>query len=141
MRFADFAIWRFHIVSKYLAEELGGKVFGETDQFAQVWKLKAPYEVTEDDNIADGARTFSGATLSANNYDGEIRYISILPRTGGEMALWRKKNNSHYARTWGGGPIWISRIARRDALYGSSAYAQPSEKPGRFRRNPRRKFD
>ena len=40
---------------------------------------KAPNEVTADEDISDGARTFPGVTLSSCNYEGEIQDISILP--------------------------------------------------------------
>ena len=39
-----------------------------------------------EENIFDGDRAFSGATLSSNNYEVGIRAISILPSRGDKWA-------------------------------------------------------
>ena len=47
---------------------------------------KTPSEFTEDENIPDDTRPFSGGTLRSGNYDGAIRDISILPRRSKKRA-------------------------------------------------------
>ena len=81
-------------------------------------------------NIFDGPRTFTGATLSANDYDGGIRDISILPVPSKLMGEPLTESAQFALRPELGGLMRISRIARPDALYGASAPAQTFETIG-----------
>ena len=56
------------------------KFLSGANRFIRACDLMAPNEFAEDGNISDGDRTFTGATLSSGNYEGEVRDIAILHR-------------------------------------------------------------
>ena len=75
--FAGFWIWCFYIL---FWPELGnGYIVKVPDGYGVIymgmWAKKVPIEFINDGNISDGSQTFLGATLSSNDYDGEIQDI------------------------------------------------------------------
>ena len=63
-------------VSDQHGKGFGVSVFGEGESiYLRIEIKKAPGEFTDDVDIFDGDRTFSGATLSSNRYGDQIQDI------------------------------------------------------------------
>ena len=87
----------------------------------------APYEVIEDENIFDIARTSQGVNLSPGNYEGGMRYIAILQRRDKQKKETTTEEAQFELRSELGEIMRIARIARPGALYDASVTAQTFE--------------
>ena len=85
---------------------------------------KAANEFIGDGGIFDGARTFTDANLSPNNYEGEIQDISNIPRRAKQKGEPRTEEEQSEIRSELGGR---ARIAIPGALYDASVSAQTCE--------------
>ena len=79
-RFVNFCIWNLYIVSVWgVGKEFGAKVFGGGEEIYLSTGIKRTTdEYSDEENISDCARAFSGVTVSSNNYEGEIQDIFFL---------------------------------------------------------------
>ena len=103
-----------------MENEYGVKVFDgvESIYFATGVK-KAPNSFIEGGDISDGARTFTGATLSSDNYAERIHDIYILSRRAKQKGPPHTAAEKFALRSELGGLIRICRISRPVALYAS----------------------
>ena len=88
---------------------------------------KAPNEFTGDGNISDGTNMFPGETLSSNNCEGEIQYITILPDSANKKGDPLTSEEQFALRSELRELMRIARIARTEALYDASVAARTFE--------------
>ena len=85
-------------------------------------------EFTDDGDITVGTDTFSGMTLSSDNYEGEIQDITILPGRERQMGAPLTHGAQFELISDIGRLMRIARISTPDALYGASIPAGASRR-------------